>query len=472
MPDATSHNDVIILGGGLAGLSAAHVLARAGRRVRVLEAGAAAGGLARTIVHGEFRFDLGGHRFLTPDRRIEDFVRGLLGDELLTVRRASRIFLRRHHFDYPLQPLNALFGVGIAASFAILLNYAKARAMMRLRRTPPLSLEDWVVAHFGRSLYEICFRDYSEKVWGVPCQRIASEWIAQRIQGLSLGTAIRQAFSRARNASPPTLTDEFLYPRLGIGRIAEKLQEGLGQDNAVLTNARVTAIRHRERRVASVRVRQGDRVHEFHGGEFVSTIPLPQLAQLLQPSAPREVREAAARLRYRDLVIVAVMLNRARATDLTWIYFPEKSVPFGRVHEPTNWSPHMAPPGKTLLIAEHFCCRGDDIWGARDEELTATTAAHLERLGLMRRNELLESRVLRIPAAYPLFEIGYRGHCETVLSHLDAFPNLHVAGRGGMFRYYNMDRAIESGIAAAESILRREPRQRSAERPAKVRRRA
>ena len=463
---------IVILGGGLAGLAAGYTLTRAGRRLQVLEANSAVGGLARTITHGEFRFDLGGHRFHSANRRIDEFVRGLLGEELLTVPRSSRIFLRQRYFDYPLQPLNACFDFGIATTFAILAGYAKARLAQRWRKTPLICLEDWVVAHFGRPLFEIYFRDYSEKVWGIPCRRIAAEWIAQRVQGLSLGAAIWSACFKPGGSALPTLTDAFVYPRLGIGRIADKLRSGIEPAEAVLTNARVTRIRHSGFRVQSVSVRHGERDREFRGHEFISTIPLQQVVQLLHPSAPNEVLAAAARLRHRDLVIVAVMLNRPRATDLTWIYFPEKHIPFGRVHEPTNWSPHLAPPGKTVLVAEHFCCRGDAAWSTRDEDLIAATVAQLEQLGFIRREEVLDGVVLRVPAAYPLFEVGYQDRCNTLLAYLDRFPNLHLAGRSGMFRYYNMDRAIESGFSVAETILQREPQSEPEARPMPARKRA
>lgn len=469
---AGDEGGIVILGGGLAGLSAGYALTRAGRRVQVLEADSTTGGLARTITHGRFRFDLGGHRFHTANRRIDEFVRGLLGEELLAVPRSSKIFLRQRYFDYPLQPLNACFDLGIATTCAILAGYAQARFAQRWRRTPLVCLEDWVVAHFGRPLFEIYFRDYSEKVWGIPCQRIAAEWIAQRVQGLSLGAAIRRACFKASGNALPTLTDAFVYPRLGIGRIADKLRAGIEPADAVLTDARVTRIRHSGSRVLSVSVRHGERDREFRGDEFISTIPLQQLVQLLHPRAPEEVLAAAAQLRHRDLVIVAVMLNRPRATDLTWIYFPEKHIPFGRVHEPTNWSPHLAPPGTTVLVAEHFCCRGDATWGTRDEDLVAATAAQLAQLGFIRREEVIDGVALRIPAAYPLFEVGYQGRCDTLLAYLDRFPNLHLAGRGGMFRYYNMDAAIESGLSAAETVLQREPQAEPEERPMPARRRA
>jgi protoporphyrinogen oxidase len=451
--------ETLVLGGGLAGLSAGFALARAGRPLALVEADAEVGGLARTISCNGFRFDLGGHRFHTRNRRVEVFVRRLLGEELQTVPRASQICLGDRYVDYPLQPWNALCGLGALAVSRILLGYAFARLRARLRKAPLRCVQDWVIAHFGRPLYEIYFRDYSEKVWGMPCDRIASEWMAQRIEGLSLGGALRRAFFKGDGADPATLCDAFLYPRLGIGRIADKLRAGIEARNVVLTGARVARLRHSGGRVHGVTVRQAGATRELGADEVISTIPLPRLVQLLDPPAPNAVLEAAARLRHRDLVTVALMLDRPPVTGLTWIYFPGKGTPFGRVHEPTNWSPHMAPPGKTLLVAEYFCFRGERTWDARDEELAQTTTHHLERLGIIRRSDVLGAVVRRVPGAYPLFEVGYQDHREVLFAHLAQFSNLEIAGRGGMFRYYNMDVAIESGLAAAETVLEREPRE-------------
>ena len=446
-------SETVILGGGLAGLSAAHTLAQAGRRVRVLEGGRQVGGLARTIVKGGFRFDLGGHRFFTHDADIETLVRELLGSELLTVPRTSRIRLRGRWIEYPLRPRSALAGLGLGTSTEILLGYARARLAQRIRPSPLVSLEDWVVAHYGRSLFELYFRDYSEKVWGIGCREVSAEWMAQRVQGLSLGQAIRRAFLR-RGPDLPTLTDHFYYPRFGIGRIAERLCEEVERCGVVNTDTRVVRVRHNGRRIEGVTIRRGDKEQDIGGEAFVSTIPLTQLIQALQPHAPAEVRATAARMRYRDLVIVTVMLDRERATDQTWIYFPEKDIPFGRLHEPKNWSAAMAPPGATLLVTERFCFRGDATWNAGDAELIDDTARHLERLGFLRRGEVRDGAVLRVPAAYPLFEVGFEERGRVLHDYLARFDNLQVAGRGGMFRYHNMDHAMASGLAAAGAVLR------------------
>jgi protoporphyrinogen oxidase len=449
--------DCLILGGGLAGLGAGWALTQAGRRVQVLESADAVGGLARTVARDGFRFDLGGHRFFSDDARVEGFVRELLGGELVTVPRASRIYLRGKWIEYPLRPLGALFGLGLRTSAQILLGYASASVARRMRPAPLGSLEDWVVAHFGRPLFELYFRDYSEKVWGIGCRDISAEWMAQRVQGLSLGAAIRNAFLKSGTALP-TLVDRFLYPRLGIGSIAERLRAAIERSSPIATGTRVVRMRHDGRRIEGVTVRRGDQVYELRGEAFVSTIPLTQVIQALSPRAPVDVRAAAARLRYRDLIIVAVMLKRERATDQTWIYFPGKDIPFGRLHEPTNWSAAMAPPGRTLLVTERFCFRGDAAWNAADAELIDSTVHHLEKLRFIRRHEVLEGMVVRIPAAYPLFEVGYHERSRILCDYLERFENLQVAGRGGLFRYYNMDQAISSGLAAADAQLARDTR--------------
>lgn len=472
--DATSGqtNDVIILGAGLAGLGAGYALSiskssshsSSATNVLVIEAGKTVGGLAITKNHHGFRFDLGGHRFKTSKPKIEQLVRNIMGHELLVVKRSSKILLRDKYFDYPLKPLNAISGFGIPTTAKIILEYAAGQLKKPFVDKKIVSLEDWVVRHFGRTLFNIYFREYSEKVWGINCNRICMEWMEQRIQKLSLGKAIKKALFKNNNKDIHTLASEFLYPSRGIGRIANRLKEEIEKNNTVLTNSRVVRINHNGNRIENVTTRSGlannkmdNQVCDHGGNEFISSIPVATLVQLLHPRPPTEILEAASKLKYRDLVIVTIMLNRERVTDQTWIYLPEQKIPFGRIHEPTNWSSKMAPPGKTLLVTEHFCFRGDKTWSASDEELAEKTISSLVNLDFIKRHEVLDKVVLRIPRAYPLFEVGYTKQLEKICKYLDRYRNLRLIGRGGMFRYYNMDHTLESGISAAESLMAARP---------------
>ena len=445
--------DVIILGAGLAGLAAGHALSRKGRDILVIERDSTVGGLAKTVHHAGFRFDIGGHRFKTSNPEIENLVTELMGGELLQVKRSSKILLRGKYFDYPLKPLNAFFGFGIPTATRILADYLLERFLRSRKHIQLVSLQDWVVHNFGRTLFDIYFKEYSEKIWGLDCREICREWVQQRIQGLSLGMAIKHALYKSAGRHLPTLANSFLYPPLGIGQIAEKFAVEIGKENDVVTSSRIIQIRHNGRRVTGVVVQNGDKKKLYQGNEYISSIPLTALVQLLNPKPPLAVLNTAARLKYRDLVVVTVMIDRPRVTDQTWIYIPEHAIPFGRIHEPTNWSPEMAPSGKTLLVSEHFCFRGDGTWSASDKELTALTVTSLESLGFIKRHEVIDSVVVRIPNAYPLFEVGYVKHHEILSRYVEGFDNLIPIGRGGLFKYYNMDHVMESGIEAADRIL-------------------
>ena len=454
----SNHNKTIILGGGLSGLTAGYMLTRAGRTVSVIERDHAVGGLSRTMVKDGFRFDLGGHRFVTKDRTVDALLRDLMAGNLISVSRSSKIFLRGKYFDYPLKPLNAMFGMGVLGTARILADYAKQRMRGRVEKRPIVSLEDWVVSNFGRRMFSIYFQEYSEKIWGMDCRSISADWVAHRIKGLSLGMAIRNAFLRRSGRSVPTLTERFLYPEKGIGCIADRLRAEIEVRNRVTTGMSVERIFHDAPLVRGVEVsdRAGTRIVE--GGSFITTIPVTQLVRKLDPPPPQAVLDAAARLRFRDLVVVAVMLDRDRATDQTWIYIPEKDIPFGRVHEPTNWSKGMAPPGKTLLVTEFFSTRGDAVWTTSDADLVDTAVSGLVRLGFIRSQEVRDSAVIRVPNAYPLFEIGYGQWCSVIHAYLGTYANLVSAGRSALFQYYNMDVAMRSGMEAAERVLNSEMR--------------
>ena len=452
-------NDTLILGGGLTGLSAGCVLTRAGLKAQVFESDSTVGGLSKTIEQNGFRFDLGGHRFFTKNAKTNAFVRDLMDGELLSVHRTSKIYMRNRFFDYPLKPLNAMFGLGIPTTVQIMTDYGLEKVQGLIKEKKPVSLEDWVVSNFGRTMFDIYFREYSEKVWGIECSKISAEWVAQRIRGLSLAKAVKNAFFKFTGKDIPTLADRFIYPELGIGRISERLKEEIEKNNAVFTGTRVERIDHSNSRLESIVVKNHRHTSVLHGKEFISSLPMTKLVSMLHPLPPANILDAASKLKFRDLVIVALMIDRRRVTDQTWIYIPEQKIPFGRIHEPTNWSEKMAPEGKTVIVMEFFSFRGDEIWNETDERLAHITAENLEKLGFIIKDEVIDSAVVRAPKAYPLFEVGFEKPCAEIYDYLSRFTNLHIAGRSGMFRYYNMDHAIESGIETAEKIIEKSSRQ-------------
>jgi len=446
-------NSVIILGGGPSGLAAGYVLTQAGVGALTLEKSQFVGGLAKTLECDGFRFDLGGHRFITENEKLKAIVRRVLGDDILVVNRSSKILLKNRYFDYPINLWNAMLGMGPGASLRIMVEYGLGQIILRFRKPRIVSLEDWVTSRFGKTLYRVFFKGYSEKVWGIPCDKISEQWVDRRIQGLSLWKAIAHAVFKSRHRQLRTLSDKFLYPAYGIGQIFEKLQQEIERKNRIVTQANIIKIGHADDGIEYVVVEDGQGRHEYYGNEFISSIPISTIVKLLDPLPPDEILQTASRLRFRDLVVVTIMIDRESVTDQTWIYIPDPEVPFGRIHEPKNWSRKMAPKGKTHLVVEYFCFRGEVIWQSSDEKLQDLTVRHLEEMGILFQDEVIGSVVSRVPQAYPLFEIDFQHHQKTLFDYLARFKNLHLVGRGGRFEYFNADHAMESGIAAAESII-------------------
>ncbi len=445
--------DVLILGGGLAGLSCGLKLSESGKNIAVIEKEKSVGGLARTIEEGEFRFDLGGHRLFTKNIETQNFLDEILGDQLIEVGRSSKIFMMGKYFDYPLRATNAFLGMGPEKSFEIVLDYAVENIRRRLSKKDIVSLEDWVVQNFGRSLFELYFKDYSEKVWGIDCSDISKDWVSQRIKGLSLGKAMKKAFFGNNKNDCATLIKKFRYPREGIGVLSIEMKRKIEEKGHVFTELKAERIHIRNNRVVEVKARNCNSDMYFEAENFISSLPVNLLVNIIKPRAPSEVLRAADKLKFRDTVIVTIFINRHKATEESWIYFPEKDIPFGRLHEPKNWSSVMAPEGKTSLVVEYFSGRDEKLWQDDDEKLIKMTAEKLVELGYFEEHELLGGKVIRVSDAYPLFKVGYKEELDIIRNYLESIDNLITIGRSGRFEYYNMDHALESGIKAAEIVL-------------------
>jgi protoporphyrinogen oxidase len=419
----------------------------------VLEAAPWLGGASRTVEWKDFRFDLGGHRFYTRKEDVLELVNDLLGEEILRVPRQSRILLNGQFVNYPLTFFNALKALGPLTSLAVTGSYAKEKVLNLLREPPDVTFEDWVVSRFGRRLYEIYFKTYSEKVWGVPCTEMEADFAAQRIRGLSFREAIKNMITR-RSKSSDSLVGEFLYPKYGFGRICDELAAVVPQER-IHTSTPVTLVHHDGQRVTGVTTEGEEGEQRLEGEEFLCTYAITDLVRALDPAPPREVVEAADRLGFRDIIVLFLGLDTEQVSEDHWIYFPDPDLFFGRVHEPKNWSPVMAPEDQTGLVVEVFCYKDEPVWEESDGRLIQRSADKLEELGLVNASDLIGGTVVRFEKAYPLYEAGYSECLETIHGFLDRLENLQLAGRNALFRYTSGDRYIEMGMKAAHNILGR-----------------
>jgi protoporphyrinogen oxidase len=450
-------SEVVVIGAGPAGLTAAYELAKLGMQSTVLEADDQVGGLSRTVNYRDYRFDIGGHRFFSKVPMINDLWREILGEDLLVRSRLSRIYYRGHFFDYPLKVGNALAGLGPVEALLILLSYTKAKAFPSAAET---NFEQWVSNRFGTRLYQIFFKTYTEKVWGIPCTEISADWAAQRIKNLSLREALRNAVfgnGKAKDGQIiTTLIDQFHYPRFGPGMMWERCEALLAaQGSDTLRGVRVERIRHRHGRVECVygRTSSGEEV-EFGADHVISTMPLRELIHTLDPAPPDDVLRAATDLRYRDYLTVVLIVQREAVFPDNWLYIHAPEVQMGRIQNYKNWSAAMVPdPSRTSLGLEYFLWDKDAKWRWSQERLIELGMRECTQLGLLAPSEVEDGTIVRMPKAYPIYDQQYLDHIKTVRRYLDFLTNLQTIGRNGLHRYNNQDHSMLTGVYAARNIV-------------------
>lgn len=498
----------IIIGAGPAGLTAAlELLERTDIKPIVVEADDVVGGIARTAEHEGNRIDLGGHRFFSKSNRVMAWWQRILplqrapsedagveityqnrrrwidlppdgpdpdvdDDVMLVRRRVSNILFRGQLFDYPLSlSLSTLSKLGWAATVKILASYLKSHA---IPRRPERSLEDFFINRFGRELYEIFFKSYTEKVWGISCTEIPAEWGAQRVKGLSLGGILTHAISRMRSVTrsiaqketETSLIEQFLYPKFGPGQmwqcVARRITAAGGE---IRLGTRAVSFGHENERMRSVSVQYADGTTEVLPSDLVfSSMPVSDLIVGFEPPAPVDVRSVAQHLVYRDFITVGLLLRRvtvnggATGSELpqvlpsNWIYIQEPHVQVGRLQLFNNWSPYMVADPETVWTGlEYFCNEGDELWIKDDDVLANFAAEELEAIGIANREDVLSSIVIRMPKTYPAY-FGSYGNFDRVRAYVDGFENLFLIGRNGMHRYNNQDHSMLAAMVAVDNI--------------------
>ena len=451
----------IVIGAGPAGLTAAYELAKANASVLVLESDPVyVGGISRTVRYKDFRFDIGGHRFFSKSRDVEDLWTEIAGDNMLHRPRSSRIYYRGQFYNYPLKPLEALSKLGFLESARCLFSLVAARIHPI---SNPANFEEWVSNQFGGRLFQIFFKTYTEKVWGMSCREISADWAAQRIKGLSVGSSIKHALfpkrqPKNRSQVVKTLIDTFRYPRLGPGMMWELCAEKVrARGGEVLLGRRVIGCRFeraRNRWTVTARDTNGS-VQEYRAEHVISSMPIRELGTHLEPQLPPSAVKAAESLRYRDFLTVGLIARDRGDFSDNWIYIHDPDVKVGRIQNYKSWSPEMVPdPAYSSYGLEYFCFEGDGLWTSPDATLIELAKTEIGKIGLAVPDDVVDGFVIRQPKAYPVYDDAYQEHVNTVRSALEkAYPTLHLVGRNGMHKYNNQDHAMMTGMLTARNIL-------------------
>ena len=452
--------DTFVVGAGPAGLTTAYLLAKAGRDVVVIEQDARyVGGISRTVDYKGFLFDIGGHRFFSKSKEVVALWNEILPNDFIDRPRLSRIFYKGKFYAYPLKAFEALRNLGVVEAAACLASFAWAKA--RPIRAPK-TFHEWVRNQFGERLFSIFFKTYTEKVWGMPCGEISADWAAQRIKGLSLGSAIvdglRRSLGIPRAGGPAakTLIESFRYPRRGPGMMWEAAADKIrGFGGHIVMDRKLDGAAWDEtRKLWTIGVLCGDgRRETYVARNLVSSAPVRDLMARLSPT-PLSLLHARE-LKYRDFLTVVLIGRTARELPDNWVYIHDPKVQVGRVQNFRSWSPDMIPdPVSTCLGLEYFCFEGDGLWTSADAELIALAKAEIAHIGLMAPGDVADACVVRQRKAYPVYDDAYADHLATIrLEIAGRFPTLHLVGRNGMHKYNNQDHAMMTGMLTVANIL-------------------
>jgi len=439
---------VIVIGAGPTGLSCAYQLAKNGIDVVVYEASSNAGGMARSFDLWGQRVDCGPHRFFSKDKRINDFFFEIIQDDFSIIKRQTRIYYKHRFFNYPLKAFNVLTKLNVIEVFKILISYFKEQFVLNKK---PNTFEEWVINKFGKRLYNIFFKNYSEKLWGISCSKVDMDWASQRIKKFSLFEAIIYSIPLFRN-SHATLLKEFAYPNHGSGRLYEKIVDILNTKKSIIYfDSPVKKVLLDKGKAYGIELLSGKKVSSDY---VISTMPITQLVQNF-PNVPETVLNASNNLFFRNTTLVYLEVNALNLFTDNWLYIHDEGVRHGRITNFRNWSPTLyADKQTTILCMEYWSFNNDELWQLRDEELSLLAKKEIRQIGVIPSDiEILNTHVVRIPNCYPVYNIGYRTHLGKIVDFLNTIENLIPIGRYGAFKYNNQDHSILMGLLAAEKIV-------------------
>jgi len=438
----------IIIGAGPAGISASYILIKNNIEVEIFEASPHVGGMSRSFDLWGQIVDLGPHRFFSKEPKVNDFFDEILKDDFTNVARLTRIYYNKRFFDYPLKLFNVFKNLNILTILSILYYYVKQQ--IRPIKNPA-SFEDWVTNRFGYKLYSIFFKNYTEKLWGIPGSKIDSDWAAQRIKGLSLVEAIINSIKSDSNNKHKTLVDQFKYPNGGTGSLYNKALEQVISNNGVLHKKEPIVKLIIENNVCKGVITKDGKEHL--SDYVISSMPITHLIKGIVDT-PQFVLDAADKLYFRNTILVYLEINKEDIFKDNWIYIHSPDVKHGRITNFKNWAPSLNKGKKSSILCMEFWAFDDDIWKEDDAYLAKLAEKEIKQIKLIDEDEIIENvSIKRVPKCYPVYEVGYREHLGIIETYLNTINNLMPIGRYGAYKYNNQDHSILMGILAAEKIV-------------------
>jgi protoporphyrinogen oxidase len=466
-PAEIPHSKVFVIGAGPAGLTSSYLLTKQGVSTTVIEADPVyVGGISRTANYKDFLFDIGGHRFFSKSKEVVDLWKEILPQDFIERPRLSRIYYDGKYYSYPLKAFEALGNLGVVESGLCVLSFMYKQAFPNEK---PVTFHEWVANQFGERLFSIFFKTYTEKVWGMSCDEISADWAAQRIKGLDLWSAMANAL---RNSMRPagvkdgtkahdgevikTLIESFQYPCKGPGMMWDAAAAKTRAQGGIIhmgQSLQSLAYDQTAKLWTITSIDPAGAIKTYTADNVISSAPITELVKSF--SVQPQCAETATKLRYRDFLTVALVVEKPDLFPDNWIYIHEPSVKVGRIQNFRSWSPEMIPnKTQSCLGLEYFCFEGDGLWTATDEELIALAKKELAIVGLATEAEVMDGCVVRQKKAYPVYDDSYKANVETIRSELAAsYPSLHMVGRNGMHKYNNQDHAMMTAMLTVDNII-------------------